>query len=582
MKKLLSNHYNGNSFQRIFKTSLILFILVFSNQIIVAQDYYVEPVRITISPSLSEVITIDGEDSESSWGTEEIVSDPFYATDWDGEADLSGYFKTCWDINHFYFFARVQDDISHGWNGVDGNFWEFDYVWFFFNIDSSLSESVEYLEDATNIAFNRELPDQIEGTLTYDTDRLALDEMDFTVVNNDSFYTVEAAIPWVYLLPGPVEAINPDDIHEWLDKAMGFDVHFIDSDSDDPFVGVRSAHSAWDMDEPNDIDDTTEDNAWNNTSVFGIVSLIGEINQPPVANAGSDQEVTEGDEVTLDGTGSSDPEGESVTYTWLPPAEITLSDIHSATPSFTAPEVNVNTDFTIGLRVNDGVVTSSVDHVSIRVLQINVAPVAHAGADQTVNERELVMLDGSASADFDNDVLTYQWASLQSTGMIGSNTSSPMLVAPEVLEDGSFQYILTVNDGDLSSEPDTMNLFVKSLHDEYDTIVMYDTVYIVETVTNNNTILISLVDDEGNLIAREVEGDLYIALFPNPAEQFINIRSDMLIVEVLMLDIQGNVVKSEIINATETELNLGGLTAGTYILRLNTESGIVNKQIVLE
>ena len=127
-----------------------------------------------------------------------------------------------------------------------------------------------------------------------------------------------------------------------------------------------------------------------------------------------------------------------------------------------------------------------------------------------------------------------------------------------------------------------MNLYISSMHDAYDTLVVYDTVYVVETVTNHNTILISLVDDDGNLIAREVEGDLYVELFPNPAEQFINIRSDIIVLEVDILDIEGTVVKSQIVNALEAELNLGGLTAGTYILRLNTETGMVNKQIVLE
>jgi len=582
MNKLLSNPATCNNFHVFSMTSFLVLFLLLSNEISIAQNNYVEPVRITISPSLTETISIDGDDTESSWSPEEIMSDPFSAPDWDGQADLSGYFKTCWDIDHFYFFAYVEDDISTGWNGVDGNWWEFDYVWFFFNMDSSLSEGTQYFEDATNIAFNRELPDHIEGELAWNTERLALDGMDFIVSNHDGYYTVEAAIPWVYLLPGPVEAIDPDDIHEWLDKEMGFDVHFVDSDSEDPEIGGRSAHSAWDTDFPDGPDDYTEDNAWNNTSVFGIISLTGDINLPPAADAGPDQQVSEGDQVDLDGTGSYDPEGKPVTYTWYPPDEITLSDLYSATPSFIAPEVDVDTDFSIGLRVKDSVVTSSTDYVTIGVQQINEAPVAHAGPDQSVNERELVMLDGGASTDFDKDPITYQWISLQDIGMVGSKTMNPMLVAPEVLQNDDFQFVLTVSDGALFSEPDTMILSVKSLMDEYDTLVVYDTVYVVQTVTNTNTILISLVDNSGNLIAWEVDGDLHIELFPNPAEQYIHIRSDLIIVEVQLIDIQGNIVKSDIINATEAELNLGGLTSGIYILRLNTETGIVNKSIVLE
>ena len=48
------------------------------------------------------------------------------------------------------------------------------------------------------------------------------------------------------------------------------------------------------------------------------VSVTGQasVNQPPVASAGADQVVDEGVLVQLDGSGSSDPEGEAVTCSW--------------------------------------------------------------------------------------------------------------------------------------------------------------------------------------------------------------------------------------------------------------------------
>jgi len=39
-------------------------------------------------------------------------------------------------------------------------------------------------------------------------------------------------------------------------------------------------------------------------------------NLPPVADAGPDMTITEGQSVTLDGRGSYDPDGTIVTYTW--------------------------------------------------------------------------------------------------------------------------------------------------------------------------------------------------------------------------------------------------------------------------
>ena len=81
--------------------------------------------------------------------------------------------------------------------------------------------------------------------------------------------------------------------------------------------------------------------------------LDGTVDQPPVSNAGPDQTVSPGDTVTLNGTGSSDPNGEALTYMWTAPAGITLSDPTSPTPTFTAPDVTDPTDLTFSLDVCD-------------------------------------------------------------------------------------------------------------------------------------------------------------------------------------------------------------------------------------
>ena len=68
-------------------------------------------------------------------------------------------------------------------------------------------------------------------------------------------------------------------------------------------------------------------------------------NQPPMANSGPDQRVSEGDLVTLNGSGSFDQDGEIVSYTWgiedsddEAPA-ISLNGWNSSIATFTAPMV---------------------------------------------------------------------------------------------------------------------------------------------------------------------------------------------------------------------------------------------------
>lgn len=80
------------------------------------------------------------------------------------------------------------------------------------------------------------------------------------------------------------------------------------------------------------------------------------VNNAPVAFAGANQKVTIGSTVTLDGTGSYDDDGDTLTYSWAftqVPAGNTsvLSDSTAAKPTF-AP--NVTGDYVARLIVSDG------------------------------------------------------------------------------------------------------------------------------------------------------------------------------------------------------------------------------------
>ena len=98
----------------------------------------------------------------------------------------------------------------------------------------------------------------------------------------------------------------------------------------------------------------------------------------PVADAGSDQNVSEGAVVSLDGNNSSDFEGQTLSYQWTQTAgtTVTLENNTTATPHFTAPTgLTADENLIFSLVVNDGALDSAADTVQITVKKDSSAPV---------------------------------------------------------------------------------------------------------------------------------------------------------------------------------------------------------------
>lgn len=183
-------------------------------------------------------------------------------------------------------------------------------------------------------------------------------------------------------------------------------------------------------------------------------------NSAPMAHAGADQNVTTGTLVTLDGSASSDADGDLLSFTWSfiskpDGSQVTLSDTNAAKPNFIP---DMDGDYVIRLVVHDGLASSNPDTVTITAATVNSAPVAHAGADQNVTTGTLVTLDGSASSDADGDLLSFTWAIVSvpdgSQATLFDATAATPTFTPDV--DGDYVVRLVVNDGELFSSADTV------------------------------------------------------------------------------------------------------------------------------
>ncbi len=195
-----------------------------------------------------------------------------------------------------------------------------------------------------------------------------------------------------------------------------------------------------------------------------VVITIKQVNKIPTANAGIDQSLNEGVTVTLDGSASLDPDNNSLTYSWTVPSGIVLSSTTAAKPTFTAPEVMTDQTYTISLIVNDGIVSSAADQVIITVKQVNKAPVANAGPDQYLDEGVLVALNGSASSDPDNNILTYLWSAPEGISLSSATVAKPTFTAPEVMANQTYTFSLIVNDGTANSTGDQVFIAVKQVN----------------------------------------------------------------------------------------------------------------------
>ena len=184
-------------------------------------------------------------------------------------------------------------------------------------------------------------------------------------------------------------------------------------------------------------------------------------NPPPVAvAAGPNQPVLVGDTVQLDGSGSNDVDGDTLTFSWVltavpPGSTATLSDPTVVDPTFV---VDVAGTYEAQLTVNDGSVDSAPDTVTITTG--NSPPAADAGPDQTVLVTDTVTLDGSGSSDVDGNPLTFSWSLTSVPSGSAATLSDPTAVMPTFVVDvaGTYEAQLIVNDGTVDSAPDTVTI----------------------------------------------------------------------------------------------------------------------------
>jgi hypothetical protein len=183
-------------------------------------------------------------------------------------------------------------------------------------------------------------------------------------------------------------------------------------------------------------------------------------NTAPLVNAGSDQEVTLSDGVTLDATVTDDGRpSDSLTYAWSQvsgPGTVAFSSADSVDTTATFSQEGT---FVLRLTAHDGEL-SGADEVTVVVNQggagsANTAPTVELGADRSLTLPDTLTVDASVADDgLPSASLTYAWSQLSGPGTVAFAPTDAEDTTASFSEAGDYVLRLTVSDGELSGADD--------------------------------------------------------------------------------------------------------------------------------
>lgn len=206
----------------------------------------------------------------------------------------------------------------------------------------------------------------------------------------------------------------------------------------------------------------------NNEHDESVVDIqVTQENIVPVARAGDDKVAVLNIDIELDGSASSDAEGQTLQYEW----SLVSRPENSEYDELNTPELKAYSKFmfkpdvvglyTLSLRVFDGEDFSLADHVTVEVSE-NIRPVAVLPDDVVVNDGDIILISAADSYDAENQPLSYQWEILNAPENFQDELGSPdpegdsPIATLTPTEVGNYTIQLVVNDGTQDSVPETM------------------------------------------------------------------------------------------------------------------------------
>ncbi len=227
------------------------------------------------------------------------------------------------------------------------------------------------------------------------------------------------------------------------------------------------------------------------------------VNQPPVANAGADVNLTlPANSTQLNGNGSADPDGTIAGYSWTRvsgPTQFTLSNSAIVNPLLSNLTQG---SYIFRLTVTDNSGATATDDITINVAAAaNQVPVANAGADVNLTlPANSTQLNGNGSADPDGTIAGYSWTRV--SGPTQFTLSNSAIVNPLLsnLVQGSYVFRLTVTDNRGATATDDLTINVAAAANQAPT-VNAGTAQTITLPVNSVTLTATGADADGSIVS---------------------------------------------------------------------------------
>jgi PKD repeat protein len=245
--------------------------------------------------------------------------------------------------------------------------------------------------------------------------------------------------------------------------------------NDEGASGTATGRNAWSVSKiplvagANIITVTAHDDAGNTASdTITVTYSISQSNKPPVANAGPDLVLSQAQlggesvEVILNGTASSDPDGDPLSYSWkqIEGGPINLMGSSTANPFFSATSALSGQILGFQLVVSDGKLQSNPDIMLVTIEDLssatNTPPTAQASATPMQGTAPLSVSFTGGGTDPDGSVTGYRWT-------FGDGSSSSMQNPSHTFSSpGDYTVTFTVTDNKGATAADRKQIVVSA------------------------------------------------------------------------------------------------------------------------